>query len=81
MSRWVTFYEDVVNGISDIKVHKNKVEATKYFKNNYKNYFQLATDIKVYLPMSFGYCHRRFCGISKYAFEKAFEIKLEEVEK
>lgn len=39
MSRWVTFYEDIFNGISHVVIHKDKEEATKYFKKHYTSFF------------------------------------------
>lgn len=72
MSKWVTFYEDIFNGISDLKIHENKETATDYFKKHYRIYFQMSTKINVKLPMSYGYAHRKFKGMSKPMFEKIY---------
>ncbi len=73
MSRWVTFYEDIFNGVSDVKIHKDKESATEHFKNNYWRYFQLSKKIDVKLPMSYGYPHRRFRGMSITSFNKVIK--------
>lgn len=73
MAEWVTFYWSLMNGINDLTIHKDKETATKYFKNNYKKYFQLAQEQEVKLPMSYGYPHRRFYGKSKREFDKEFQ--------
>ena len=81
MSKWVTFYYDVLRGgVLNLVVHKDKETATKYFKSNYRNYFQLSQRIKVELPMSYGYPFRKFVGMSKPKFEKEFgKIEREEI--
>lgn len=77
MSKWVTFYEDLFNGVSCLKVHPDKETATDYFKKNYRSYFQLSSKIEVKLPMSYGFPHRKFRGMSKMMFEKNYG-KIEE---
>lgn len=74
MAEWVTFYWDVFDGVKNLIIHPNKEEATKYFKSNYKLYFELGGKTKVELPMSYGYAHRRFCGMSKRKFENEFGV-------
>ena len=47
MSRWITFYYEVVNDrVYDLKVHDSKDEALKCFNKRCKNYFQLNTQFK-----------------------------------
>ena len=73
MSKWVTFYEDVIrNKIVDLQVHENKEEAERYFKRTYKNYFQINAKITVKAPMSYGFPFRRYLVISKPSFEKRY---------
>lgn len=72
MSKWVTFYNDMFCGMRDITIHENKKVATKYFKKNYRNYFELAQKIEVELPMSYGYPMRKFIGISLPTFKKRY---------
>ena len=72
MAKWVTFYEDMFNGISDLVVHENKEVATKYFQKNYRNYFQLSSKVNIELPMSYGYPTRKFKGMTKSMFEKNY---------
>lgn len=72
MSKWVTFYTDIFGTVADLTVHDNKEDATKFFKKNYKRYFELAMDIEIKLPMSYGYPHRKFIGMSKLKFEKLY---------
>ena len=73
MSRWVTFYEDVFNGISHVVIHKDKEEATKYFKKYYTSFFELNTRPKIELPMTYGFPHRRFVGMSITSFNKKYK--------
>lgn len=70
MAKWVTYYEDIFNGVSDVAIHKNKETATKYFQTHYRQYFQLSSKIKVELPMTYGFPLRRYCGISLTKFKK-----------
>lgn len=80
MSKWVTFYEDVIrNQIDDLHVHENKETAERYFKQTYKNYFELNTPITVKAPMSYGFPFRKYWILSKPSFEKRYlkEKKLE----
>ena len=72
MSKWVTFYTDIFGTVADLTVHNNKEDATKFFKNHYKDYFELAMPTEVRLPMTYGYPHRKFVGISKPKFEKLY---------
>lgn len=74
MNRWVTFYYDVINKrIYDFHEHKTKEDATKHFKTHYKNYFELASSIKVNLPMTYGFPFRKYVGISKIKYNKHFK--------
>ena len=72
--RWVTYYEDgmIMNGkVADITIHKDKESATRYFKAHYRDYFQLnPKDIKVKLPMSYGFVFRSFNGVSLLKFKR-----------
>lgn len=72
MAKWVTFYYDLMSGIHDLVEHKNKEDATEYFKKHYRGHFQLNRSIKIELPMSYGYPHRKYIGMSKRKFENEF---------
>lgn len=72
MAKWVTFYEDIFSGVSSLKVHDDKEKATAYFKSAYRSFFQLSCKSEIKLPMSYGYPHRRFRGMSKRMFEKEY---------
>lgn len=77
MAKWVTFYYNVLmNGIEDYKEHKNRKLAEEYYLANYKKYFRLNKDIEkdFKLPYVYGYPTRKFCGMTKYKFDKMFEI-------
>lgn len=80
MSRWVTFYYDMIRDhVSDLKVHPDKETALKYFNQHYKSYFQLTTPFKAdKLPASYGYPLRKYWGISATAFKTKFEISVDE---
>lgn len=73
MGKWVTFYDDL-SGIHDLKIHNSKDIATDYFKKHYRNYFQLSTKTEIKLPMTYGYPHRKFVGMSKQMFEKRYGV-------
>lgn len=78
--RWVTFYYDLLgNNVSDLKVHSDKESALIYFNANCKNYFQINSQFKAdKLPASYGYYHRKYCGISARAFKKEFGCSIDE---
>ena len=80
MSRWVTFYCDMLFGyVSDFKVHPDRETALKYFNRNCKNYFQLNTRFKAdKLPASYGNSLRKYYGISARAFKEGFKISVDE---
>lgn len=73
MAEWVTFHWSLMNGVSNLIIHKDKETATEYFKEHYRQYFEINQKQEVKLPMSYGYPHRRFYGISKHKFDKEFQ--------
>lgn len=80
MAVWVTFYYGIMEGLRDYKEHKNKEEAEKYYRANYKKYFSLNTDlINFKLPYSYGYPHRKYYVMTKYKFNKMFGLVNDEV--
>lgn len=80
MSRWVTFYHNLVsNVVSDLKVHKDKETALKYFNNHCNQYFMYSVGGKVpKLPASYGYPHRKYYGISARMFKERFDVTIDE---
>lgn len=70
--RWVTYHWHIANGISDLTIHKDKETATSFFKHEYRRYFELSGRTKVELPMSYGYGHRKFVGVSIASFKKKY---------
>lgn len=71
--KWVTFYHDVMSDkIYDFVEHKDKASATEYFKKHYKKYFHLQTEIKVKLPMTYGFPFRKYVGITLRSFKQQF---------
>lgn len=72
MARWVTCYWSIIGGVRDVVEHKTRDEATRYFRRNYRSYFELSGPFNVKLPCTYGYPHRKFMGISKRVFEKMF---------
>jgi hypothetical protein len=72
--KWVTFYHDVMSDkIYDFVEHKDKVSATEYFKKHYKDYFQLQTEIKVKLPMTYGLPFLgQYIGMTLCSFKKRY---------
>ena len=80
MSRWVTFYYDMLwEHMYDLKVHPDRETALKYFNKHCKRHFQLNTEFKAdKLPASYGYIFRKYWGISASAFKKEFGISVDE---
>lgn len=78
--RYVTFYYDLLHDhVSDLKVHENKEVALKHFNTNCKNYFQLNSQFKAdRLPVSYGYPHRKYYGVSARTFKKMFDVSVDE---
>ena len=72
MAKWVTFYEDMLSGVHDLTIHDNRNIATEYFKKHYRSYFQMSHKTEIKLPMSYGFPHRQFIGMSKQSFEKYY---------
>lgn len=73
-SKWVTFYWDMISGVQDFEMHDSKEAAARYFTNNRKNYFEINTPMKVKLPCSYGFPHRKFYAMSKRMFDKKFAV-------
>lgn len=78
MAKWVTFYYDILNSqIKDYEEHKNRQEAEEYYLNNYRRYFALNRELKknFKLPFFYGYPTRKYCGMTKYKFDKMFQLE------
>jgi hypothetical protein len=79
--RWVTYYENLHN-VSGVVVHKDKESATKWFKAHCKNHFQLnQKNIKVELPMRYGFPFRAYCGESLLSFKRRMMERFDMTEK
>ena len=80
MSRWVTFYYDMLHEhVSDLKIHDNREVALKYFNKHCKDYFEINTPFKAdKLPASYGFLFRKYFGISAIQFKKKFGISVDE---
>ncbi len=80
MSRWVTFYYDMLREhVLDLKIHEDREKALEYFNKHCKSYFELNTRFKAdKLPASYGYPLRKYWGISAQAFKKKFGISADE---
>ena len=68
--RWVTFHDSILGGITDVTYHKDKDEATRYFRSAYKHYFEINAPFKVQLPCRYGFPYRAFLGMSIRSFNK-----------
>lgn len=80
MAIWVTFYYGIMEGIRDYKEHRNKEEAEKYYRENYKKYFSLNNGLGNFQPpYSYGYPHRKYYVMTKYKFNKNFGPIIDEV--
>ena len=80
MSRWVTYYHDIIrDSVYELTVHNNKEDALKYFNANCKNHFQTNTNLKANkLPAYYGFALRQYCGVSAMTFKKTFGISVDE---
>ena len=78
--RWITYYEFLGN-ISNVTVHANKADAEKYFKAHCKSYFELNRDVRVKLPMRYGFPFRAFYGVSLLTFKRRMMEKFNMTEK
>ena len=80
MSRWVTFYYDMIREhVSDLKIHKDRETALKYFNKHRKDYFEINTYFKAdKLPASYGVLFRKYFGVSAKQFKKEFGISVDE---
>lgn len=83
MSRWVTYYHDVMQDkVSALEVHKNKEDALKCFNKTCHYFFEMNTDFKANkLPASYGYPFRKYIGCSVTSFKKEFGISVDEAMK
>lgn len=83
MSRWVTFYYDLLHHhVADLKIHEDREKALEYFNINCRHYFEVNTGFKAdRLPASYGYPFRKYCSISAQAFKKEFGISVDEAYK
>lgn len=80
MSRWVTFYYNLLlDHVSDLRIHEDRETALKYFKKHCNDYFELNTHFKAdKLPAVYGFAWRKYCGISAIQFKKEFGINVDE---
>lgn len=83
MSRWVTFYYDLLRErVLDLNIHTDRETALKHFNKHCKNYFDLNTGFKANkLPASYGFPFRKYCGISATQFKREFGIGVDEAYK
>lgn len=70
--KWVTYYYSILGGITDLTVHDDKSAAAKFFKKHYRDYFIINTPMRVKLPCTYGFPHRKYCATTKSVFEKEF---------
>jgi len=80
MSRWVTFYYDMIREhVWDLKIHKDRETALKYFNKHCKDYFEINSPFKAdKLPASYGVIFRKYYGVSATRFTKEFGISVDE---
>ena len=80
MSKWATFYYDVMrNTISDMQVHNSKDEAIKAFNNRCKCYFEINSSFEAKtLPARYGFAFRAYHGVSSIGFKKMFGVSLKD---
>lgn len=66
----MTFHDSILGGITDVTYHKDKDDATRYYRSAYKHYFEINAPFKVQLPCRYGFPHRAFLGMSIRSFNK-----------
>lgn len=78
--RYVTFHYDLIReSVSDLRVHADKETALACFNREYRNWFSVNTKFKAdKLPATYGYPHRKYCGLSARAFKQMFNISVDE---
>lgn len=83
MSRWVTFYYDMIRErVADLKIHEDRETALKYFNKHCKYYFEINTPFKAdKLPASYGVLFRKYYGVSATQFKKVFGMSVDEAYK
>ena len=70
---YVTYYDTFLDGLSDVKFHKNKDEAVKFYRTAAHCYFDnLSLPTKITPPTACGFPHRMFAVVSIKQFNSEF---------
>lgn len=70
--KYVTYYDTLLNGLSDVKVHDSKDDAVKYYRKNARWYFDVSLPAVTTPPTACGFPHRLFGVMSIRMFRKRF---------
>lgn len=71
--KYVTYYDTLMGGLSDVEVHDSKDDAVKFYRKNAHNYFYgLSLPAKTTPPTACGFPHRVFGVMSLAKFKKYF---------
>lgn len=71
--RYVTCYDSLNGGLTDVVFHEDKETAIKFYRREAKYYFyELRLPAKTNVPTACGFPHRKFMVMSIRKFKKAF---------
>lgn len=71
--KYVTYYNSILGGLSDVEFHDNKDDAVKFYRKAAHCYFDnLCLPAKIATPTACGFFHRQFGVMSLTKFKKDF---------
>ena len=71
--RYVTCYDSILGGLTDVTFHEDKETAIKFYRKEAKYYFgELTLPKKIDVPTACGFTHRRFMVMSIRKFRKLY---------
>ena len=70
--KYVTYYDSILGGLSDVTVHTDKDSAVRFYRKEAKHYFDVRLPSKTEPPTACGFFHRRFGVMSMRLFRKNF---------
>jgi hypothetical protein len=73
--RYVTCYDSILSGLTDVTFHKDKETAIKFYRKEAKCYFgafMLTLPKKIDVPTACGFEHRKFMVMSIKKFNSLY---------
>ena len=69
--KYVTYYNSILGGIQDVKIHSDKESAVRFYRRSAHLYFTgLTLPKKTTVPTACGFVHRMFVVQSLRQFKK-----------